>query len=505
MTTTAAFVNPKRVEAEPWPEPQPLTVRVPPEPYPLDALPDTLRAAVSEVHGFVKAPVPLVAGSALSALSVAVQAHIDVQRAERLDGPVSLYLLSVADSGERKSTVDRFFSSAIQDYEREQAEVIASALAEAEAELAAWNAKREGLLGAIRAAKQKGSDTRTLERDLADLQHDKPENVRVPRLLMGDETPENLAWTLARGWPSGGVLSAEAGVIFGAHGMGRDSVMRNLALLNILWDGGELRVGRRTSESFTVRGARLTVGLQVQESTLAAFFERAGGLARGTGFLARFLMAWPESTQGFRPFTEPPANWPHLANFHRRIEALLNAPPPLEDDGTLRPARLTLTPEAQSAWIAFHDAIEGELRNGGELYDVRDVAAKCADNAARLAAVFHAFEADTQTPVNAEAFAGASRVAAWHLHEARRFFGELALPVELTDAGRLDAWLLGYCDRNRTKTVPTREAQRMGPVRDKNRLSTAVLALEELDRLRLTKTGRRKHLEVNPRLLEEPQ
>ena len=500
--TAAPFVKPKQTEPELWREPQPLSVRVPPEPYPLDALPDTLRAAVAEVHGFVKAPVPLVAGSALSALSVAAQAHIDVQRADRLSGSASLYLLSVADSGERKSTVDRFFSSAIQDYERERAQAMAPELAEAEAELAAWNAKREGLLGAIRGAKAKGNDTGTLERDLADLQHDKPEALRVPRLLLGDETPENLAFTLARGWPSGGVLSAEAGVIFGAHGMGKDSVMRNLALLNILWDGGELRIGRRTSESFTVRGARLSVGLQVQESTLAAFFERAGGLARGTGFLARFLMAWPDSTQGFRPFTEAPVNWPHLAAFHRRVGALLNTPPPLEDDGTLRPALLTLTPDARAAWIAFHDAIESELRDGGELYDVRDVAAKCADNAARLAALFHAFEVGIQTPVSAEAFAGASRIAAWHLNEARRFFGELALPVELADAGRLDSWLLGHCARNRTATIPTREAQRLGPVRDGARLNAAVRTLEELDRLRLVEQDRRKRLEVNPGLLE---
>lgn len=498
----SAFMQPKPIEAELWPEPQPLSVRVSPVPYPLDALPDTLQAAVTEVHGFVQAPLPLVAGSALAAVSVAVQAHIDVQRADQLSGPASLYLLSVADSGERKSTVDRLFSRAIHAYEREQAEAMAPELAEAEAELAAWNAKREGLLGAIRTAKHGGKETRTLERDLADLQHDKPETPRVPRLLLGDETPENLAWTMARGWPSGGVLSAEAGVIFGAHGMGRDSVMRNLALLNILWDGGELRIGRRTSDSFTVRGARLTVGLQVQESTLAAFFERAGGLARGTGFLARFLMACPESTQGSRPFTEAPVNWPHLAAFDRRMEALLNTPPPLEDDGTLRPALLTLTPAAREAWIAFHDAIESELRDGGELYEVRDVAAKCADNAARLAAVFHAFEMDTRSPVSEEAFAGASRVAAWHLHEARRFFGELALPAELADASRLDAWLLGCCARNSAGLIPTREAQRMGPVRDRTRLDAALRTLEELDRLRVVQRDRRRDIEINPGLLE---
>ena len=44
-----------------WLEPQPLTAKLEPEPYPIDALPPTIRAAVEEVAGFVKAPLPLVA------------------------------------------------------------------------------------------------------------------------------------------------------------------------------------------------------------------------------------------------------------------------------------------------------------------------------------------------------------------------------------------------------------------------------------------------------------
>lgn len=59
---------------------QPLAVKVEPEPYPLDALPASIRAAVEEVVGFVKAPIPMVASSALAALSLAIQAHADVSK-----------------------------------------------------------------------------------------------------------------------------------------------------------------------------------------------------------------------------------------------------------------------------------------------------------------------------------------------------------------------------------------------------------------------------------------
>ncbi len=486
-----------------WPEPQPLSAKIEPEDYPIDALPPVIRAAVEEVQGFVQAPLAMVASSALGALSLACQALVDIKRCERLTGPASLFLLTIGDSGERKSTCDQFFLTAIRDYQEQQAEAMKPELEYHEAELDAWTAERNGLLEAIKAAGKAGKPTDDLRASLAQLQHDKPEAPRVPHLLLGDETPEALAWRLAKQWPSAGVISSEAGQILGAHGMGRDSVMRNLALLNVLWDGGEHSVGRRTSESFTVKGARLTVALQIQEPTLRDFFDKSGALARGTGFLARFCVAWPQSTQGYRPFSEAPANWPHLAAFHRRIAAILNQPPPIGEDGSLIPQMLSLTPEAKAAWVSFHDAIEVELRSGGELYDVRDVASKSADNAVRLAALFHVFAHGTGA-VGLEAFEGASRIAAWHLNESRRFFGELALPAELADASRLDAWLLAYCSRERTHMVPVSAIQKSGPgcLRSKETMEPALRELEELDRVRLARgIGKAKIIKVNPALL----
>jgi len=447
--------------------------------------------------------VALTACSALAAVSTVAAGLADCRRAGKLSGPIGLFFLVLAESGERKTTVDAFFTKAIRQWEVEQEEAHRPTVQAWRAADAAWTAERDGLLSAIKEAGKKGKATDKLRADLAETQNDKPEPPRVPRLLLGDETPENLAWSLARQWPSSGVVSSEAGLIFGAHGMGKDSVMRNLGLLNVLWDGGVHSVGRRTSESFTVKGARLTVALQIQEPTLRSFFDRSGGLARGTGFLARFLVAWPESTQGFRPFTEAPPNWPHLAAFHRRIAAILANPVPMDDEGALSPALLMLTPEAKAAWVAYHDAIEGELASGGELYDVRDVASKSADNAARLGALFQIFEHGMGGAVGLDCFESASRIAAWHLNESRRFFGELALPAELADAARLDSWLIEHCRTNRTHLVPTREAQRLGPgcVRDKERLTAALRELEELDRVRVAHEGRRKTIKVNPALL----
>jgi putative DNA primase/helicase len=486
-----------------WPELQPLIAQIDPEEYPLDALPDAVRCAVQEVAGFVKAPVPLIATSALAALSLAIQAHTDVERADKLSGPCSLFLLAIADSGERKSTCDGFFTKAIRDYEVAAQEAAKPLIQAYKSELEAWDAQRGGLKEKIKALTKAGKHSAAEVKELHRLDKEKPEAPRVPRLIYGDTTPEPLAFNLATQWPSAGVVSSEAGTVFGGHGMGKDSAMRNMAMLNQLWDGAALPVDRRSSESFTVRGARLTMALQVQETTLRAFFDSTKGLARGTGFLARFLVSWPASTQGTRSFTEAPANWPALAAFNNRLTAILDRAAPIDDDGELTPAMLKLSPEAKAAWVKFHDAIESELSTGRELYDVRDVASKTADNAARLAALFHTFTGGIG-PIDIEAMDSAARITAWHLTEARRFLGELAMPAELVNPARLESWLLDYCRREKTDSVPTREIQRCGPggLRDTAAFKEAVAELAELGRARLVQDGKKRLVQINPALLE---
>jgi putative DNA primase/helicase len=244
------------------------------------------------------------------------------------------------------------------------------------------------------------------------------------------------------------------------------------------------------------------MALQVQEATIRAFFANTKGLARGTGFLARFLVSWPVSTQGTRNFTEAPANWPALATFNDRLTAILNRQAPIDDDGALTPAMLTLSPDAKAAWVSFHDAIEAMLPTGGELYDVRDVASKTADNAARLAALFHTFNGSIGQ-IDLEAMEAAASVTAWHLSEAQRFLGELAMPAELANPARLEKWLIEYCKRENTDKVPTRAVQQFGPggLRDKVTYTAAVQELAELGRAHMVQDGKKRLIQIRPELL----
>jgi hypothetical protein len=55
--------------------------------------------------------------------------------------------------------------------------------------------------------------------------------------------------------------------------------------------------------------------------------------------------------------------------------------------------------------------------------------------------------------------------------ERGNFFGELALPIDLANAVRLDNRLLDHCKKQHNRFVPRRELQRLGPVRDKEPLT----------------------------------
>ena len=165
---------------------------------------------------------------------------------------------------------------------------------------------------------------------------------------------------------------------------------------------------------------------------------------------------------------------------------------------------LQLSPEAKAHWVAFHNAIESKLSTGGELYDVRDVASKTADNAARLAALFHTFTGSVG-PIDVEAMESGGQIAAWHLSEARRFLGELAMPLELANPARLESWMLDYCKRENTDSVPTRQIQQFGPggLRDKAVFLEAIKELAELGRARLVQDGRKRLIQIRPELLQQ--
>jgi putative DNA primase/helicase len=379
-----------------------------------------------------------------------------------------------------------------------------AAQAEYRANISAWEAQKAGLSERIRQDTKDGKGVDDLKDDLETLERDRPRPPLVPHLTYQDATPEALSNSLANDWPSGGVLSAEAGLVLGSAAMSKESIMRMLSQYNTYWDGDPFSIRRRTKDPYTVNGVRLTLGFQVQEATLRNFFAQANGLARGNGFLARFLIAWPESTQGQRFFEDPPSSWPQLTSFQKRITEILESPVPMDERGHLTPKMLVLDSKAKRRWIEFNNDVERRIARGGELYEVRDVASKAADNAARLAALFHVYEHDTAGDIGEDSVLSACSIVGWYLSEAVRFFGEVSVPDEVQDVVTLDEWLCDRCRKGGVSEVAKTDILKLGPrrLRKKATLEAALQGLTELNRVRVVTHGNRLTVRLNPELLK---
>lgn len=488
-----------------WPEPESLAPEIKGMAYPIDALPTIIADAVVEVQQFVQAPMAMVACSAMATVSVACQARNDVERARGLTGPSSLYFLTVAESGERKSTLDGHFSKPIHDYEKKQAADAEAELKEYVADFAHWAATKKGLeQAATRKAENSDkvqNDAKDLRQRLRDHEQQKPAAPVIPRLIYRDATPEALLHGIAKEWPSVALMSSEGGIVFGGHGMSKESLTRNLATINELWDGKPIRTDRRAADASHNAEGRMTVAIQVQPVIFRAFVDSTAQQARGSGFLARFLVACPESTQGKRLFIEAPEHWPMLEHYRARITELLNLPQQV-DHGRVNPNLLHLAPEAKQVWIAFHDEVEVQLVEDGDLHNVRDVASKIADNAARLAALFHVIEDGTGN-IAAHAMANACRIARWHLNESRRLLNTPTTPT-VTNAQVLDRWLVEKFKQKAVTKMSFTDILKHGPsrLRDKALLERALAALTELKRAKLV-DGVPRMVHINPALIQD--
>lgn len=119
-------------------------------PFPVERLPETIRNAVKKVQTYNGAPMALVASSALGTVSLVCQNSVDVCGPTGLVFPSSLFLLTLADSGERKSACDKLFMEAVKEFQESQAEQANSELSKYETDLLIWEITQKALLSVVR-------------------------------------------------------------------------------------------------------------------------------------------------------------------------------------------------------------------------------------------------------------------------------------------------------------------------------------------------------------------
>lgn len=364
-----------------------------PEAFPFAALGAILGAAAASIAADVQAPDALAGGSVLAAASLAVQPLANVILPHGQRAPLSLFVITGAGSGDRKSATDAVACQQIDEVRKQQARDHVVAMQQ-------WESENQS---------RKKSDPA-------------PPAPAPQVLTTSNATIEGIC-KLLKFQSSIGVFSAEGGEMLGGHSLRDERRMSGLSFFLKAW-GAEALDSLRGGEGLTVLlGRRMALHVLVQPVLLSQLL--ADPLAQGQGLLARCLIAQPETLAGTRLFKHcNPHDSPAVQHYNARMRELLAQRPTLwgEGDGyELKPNDLYLSPEAQAMWIAFYDQVEQAQSPDGDLCEARAFSSKAAEHAARMAGVIAIVEESPR--IEPQHMQGGIELASFYLSEHLRLTG----------------------------------------------------------------------------------
>lgn len=436
--------------------------------YPVDAMYALVRDTIREVRDQVQAPDALIAGSVLTAMSVACQSNMDVLLPTDVIRPPSLFLAMFGQSGERKTTVDSLICTPIYEHDKAYASANADASAHYEATLRMWQAEDAALQRKLGKAVQEGEDLEHYRDDLVAHAHLEPRKPAPMHIVHQNITERPLMEALQGDGKSIAILCDEGEIVL------RGGAMSKMGLLNKVWDGASSLSLERTDANLQVTNPRMTVSFMIQEEVFQEFWNKRGNTARGSGHMARYLVAFPTSTVGFRRMTLQDHTWIHLPAFHERLTELLVMADQRRAQGDSR-TLLEFSFEARELWVQSQNQVEYFMRPGECYYGIKDFASKFMEIAGRVAAVFHYFNG-LQGQISRETLQRALEVVGWHLDEFNRLFGEAnCMPQLHRDVQYLGYYLLNqYWRQGQDKASWNMVRTRNGSVRDQQRFEAAM-------------------------------
>lgn len=360
--------------------------------FPFRALGPTLGEAAQAIAHDVQAPDALAGGSVLAAASLAVSPLANVYMPHGQRAPLSLFIITGAASGDRKSATDAVACYAIDERRKQQARDHIKATQKWERE----NAERP-----------------------------KAERIAPPAaqvLTTSNATVEGLT-KLLKYQSSVGVFSAEGGEMLGGHSMRDERRMAGLSFYLKAW-GAEALDSLRGGEGLTVLlGRRVALHVLVQPVVLAQLL--GDPMAKEQGLLARCLIAQPDTLAGSRLFRDcKPLENPAVVRFNNRIRELLEQVPRVWEEGDgfeLCPIDMHMTPSARAMWVEFFNQVEQPQGPGGELADARPFASKAAEQAARIAGIVAVVEG--RTNIDDAEMVGGIEAASFYMAEHLRLTG----------------------------------------------------------------------------------
>ena len=451
--------------------------------FPVEALGPVLAPAAKAIHNLTQAPISICCQSVLSVSALAVQGHADVLTPTGLRRPISLYLFSIAESGDRKSSADSHALKPIKTYESELKRKYEIACEDYQTDKEAWESQRKQIL------RKKHINTESKKKALKDV-GPAPRPPLSPLVRCSEPTWEGLSILFSQGQPSLGLFSSEGGQFIGGHALNKDNRLKTVSALSSLWDGEAITRVRKSEPAMALVGRRFSLHLMVQPG-VARNLLTDPDLA-DQGFLSRLLIAAPESAIGSRRYREPDSlDIQKVESYSEKILDILHHDHPLAEGkaNELDPSGLPLSDGAKEVYVNFVDRIEERMApNGGDLYEVRGLVNKMPEQALRIAVVLTLVRDIEATEIGREALAQGVKLAEFYTAEALRLYSAGVIDPDLLLAEQVIEW---FRDKWGQPYISLPDLYQRGPkaIRDKKKAKEIMAILEEHGHLRRIEGG----------------
>jgi len=363
--------------------------------FPVDALGEMFACTVSKIAQDVSAPEEIVCSSLLAASALVVQSHYNIKAFGSVR-PISLNFVTIAESGERKSTVDRIVLSELYKWREEKDKIYKKELERYKLEFEEWKNTKD--------VNKRGS---------------KPKSPKAPMLFVSEPTVEGLFHCLKYHRGSVGLFADEGGAFVGGHSMRTENIKATLGKLNQLWDGSPIdrvRKGKDEGEIDILYGKRVSAHLMMQTKIAHELYSNE--YAKSQGFLARCLTCEPKSMIGERKFMFNIPVPKEMGAFNQRVRYFLDLKTE-EDEKKV----IDFSEEALRLMRVFYYEIEAQLKPGGKYSSVKDFASKLIEHCIRIAAVLEVFHSPASLSVRGEMMEGAIQIGKFYLDEQLKITG----------------------------------------------------------------------------------
>lgn len=409
-------------------------------PFDLEVLPASIADYVKALATFTETPIEMAGSLALSALSVAAQRMFDVEARGSWHEPLSIYMAVIADSGSRKSGVQRPIFAPIREYEklRRQDDAIDVAMNRQEYDILNRKiANLNKLIADPKIDQQQQTEYRN-QLNEATMKLATFQRLYPLRLIVSDTTYEQLTVLMQNNNQTMAIVSPEATLLTelrtGKYG---DKTGGELDVFLKSHDAEELYIDRLTRESIFLDHPHMAISICSQPNAATSF--ATDEIMRDRGMAARFLYcpAYLHSLVGKlcgNPPQIPQEIEDRYAEFFFSLLSMTCT--------STKQETLYLSSEADAVLTEYIIQIDRRMPN--DLNGIQDLAGKMHGTCVRLAGLLHVAKqveigntdsaAIANEPISVDTFRGATRLCDYFLEAAK-----LILLPDSQDQERADA------------------------------------------------------------------